>query len=325
MGPNAIGSPIIIDGAVNTADLADGSIGSDQLAAGAIDANAVADLAISTEKIADGAVTGRKFAQSSISADHVVEGSVTVGKVQLNSVSSVVIADGAISAAHVAEGAVTSGKFEDGAITTAHIVDDAVGTEQFASETLGNSNIADGAITSDKIVDNTVIGDNIADSAITGSKLTENTIGWQHFTIEVFDQVQDAVLEMGAIEKKLRTLKSRCLADETAQKNLLDLVTMHRGVYLLAKHDDHSVYCSGPEGGVVEENNEDKPLDVLFKRLQNFGWGTGSPPVGSKHYNTLSAGKPLPTVARTDSNSAVSTSASVWVAMTSLLVIVFAW
>jgi len=302
--------------------LASNSIESRHLASDAVDANAVMDLAISANKLADNTVTGPKFGKTSIKGSHVVPGAVGVGKVKANSVSGDVIASGALSSDHVAKDAVARGKLADGAISSAHIKDDSVSLEHFAASTITNDKIQTNAIIEEKIADGSIIGDNLVDSAVTSDKIALKTIGWQHFTIGVFDMVQDAVLKMGSIEKKLRTLKSRCLADETAQKNMRDLVTLHRGVYLLERNEDHSVYCSGPEGGAAEIPEGKQPVQLLFERMSNFHWGLPDAPKGSKHFGTqgLSKSKELP-----KANSAVSVHVGVWCFVLSLFVLVLAW
>lgn len=108
---NSVTSTAIVDGAIRTADLANGSVTALKIANGAVNSAKIADRSIRAWDIANGAIGSLKIA----------DGSITNADIATAAINSAKIADGSITNTDIANGAIDSAKIADGSITDADI------------------------------------------------------------------------------------------------------------------------------------------------------------------------------------------------------------
>lgn len=183
---DSITSAKILNGTVDTVDLAADSVTSTILGAlavnaghlsadsvtaaaildGTVGSNEIADGAVGTIQLANNAITGAKVLDGEIGSSELADAAVGVLQLANDSVTTAKIADGTIGTSDVTVGAITSGLIQDGTINSNDIGNSAVTATQ-----LGN-----GAITSAKILDGAILSDDIASSAITGNAILDGAI-----------------------------------------------------------------------------------------------------------------------------------------------------
>lgn len=134
----------------------DGTVDSDEIAKGAVLTDKIASLAITEGLLASGAVTVNKIGS----------GAVTEIKIGSNAVTDAKIKDGAVVADKIGANAVTEGKIGSNAVTEGKIKSGAVSEVK----------LADSAVTSGKIAQNAIIADKINSGAITEAKIANNAV-----------------------------------------------------------------------------------------------------------------------------------------------------
>jgi len=104
---NSIGTNEIINGAVDSMDIAPSSIGTYHLRNGSVTAQKVAPNSIGSSLITDGTIDSVDMAASSIGSYHLRNGAVTGQKLAANSVDSNKILNGSISGSDIRSGTIT--------------------------------------------------------------------------------------------------------------------------------------------------------------------------------------------------------------------------
>ena len=151
-------------------------LGADGIAADAVITAKIIDGAITSAKIADGTIATGDIADSAITSAKIADGTIVAGDLADGAVTSAKILDGTIVAGDLADGAVTSAKILDGTIATVDIADSAITSAKIADGTIVAGDLADGAITSAKILDGTIATGDLADSSVTSAKIANGTI-----------------------------------------------------------------------------------------------------------------------------------------------------
>src|SRR5690606_20445933 len=138
------------DGYVTSLKILNGSIDTVDIAADAITGLLIADGTIDVDDIANGAVSGLKLADSAVSSAKIVNGSI----------DGVDIANGAIALLQLGNGAVDGSIIAAGSVGAGHL--DAALSALLAQIGV----IADNSITSAKIVNGTIAAEDIVSGAI---------------------------------------------------------------------------------------------------------------------------------------------------------------
>lgn len=128
---------------------------------GALNTAMIANTAVTTDKLGGGAVTNAKLASDAVNTANIVSGSINEAKLANNAVTSAKIADGTItgddiatetiSNAKIGNGVVTSNKIADGTIASVDIGDGQVATADLANASVTTDKIAAGAVNSAKL------------------------------------------------------------------------------------------------------------------------------------------------------------------------------
>lgn len=147
---------VLIDGTVNTSELADAAITANKILSGAVGSTQLGTGAVTTAKIVSGAVTATELGT----------GAVTTAK----------IASGAVTSTELGTAAVTSGKIAANAVGSAEIANDAVGTSEISTGAVASDELASNAVTSVKIQDDAVTTAKIAAGAVTSTEILNGTI-----------------------------------------------------------------------------------------------------------------------------------------------------
>ena len=211
---------LIIDGSIQTNQLADGSItyakitsiDADTITTGTINADrieldgltldtnddgqlTVSDGGITELQISTGAVTSATIADLSIldtklAAEAVTNAKIAVDAIQANvikagSITGVEIKDDAISAKKIAANTITASQIEAGSITSTEIQAKSITAAEIASDTITTDVIAANAITANEILSGSITADEIAADSITGDRIAADTIQVNQLTGDV--------------------------------------------------------------------------------------------------------------------------------------------
>jgi len=132
----------VVDGALNTAMIANTAITTDKLSGGAVTNAKLANDAVNTVNIIAGSINDTRLANNAV----------TNAKLNANAVTSDKIADGTIITADLADGLITSAKIADGTVTSIDIADGTITTADLATGSVTSTNILDGTITTADLV-----------------------------------------------------------------------------------------------------------------------------------------------------------------------------
>lgn len=153
---------ILLDGSVNSSELADEAVTSTKIAA----------LAIVEGKIADGAISTNKLANNAVNSAKIADGAVVAGKIGSGAINnSNLFTSGVVNANALSSNAVTEGKIANGAVTQNKIANGAVVSDKLANGAVTTIKIADSAVDSDKIANGAVVADKIGPGAVAANKL----------------------------------------------------------------------------------------------------------------------------------------------------------
>jgi hypothetical protein len=230
IAPNAITSDKILDGTIQSVDVAPNFRAPEAVIAdsvrkappavildGSITTEKLANNAVNTAKLQDASVTNSKLAPNAITTDKILDGTIQRADVAPNfkapeadiadsvrrvppfaipdgSITSQKIRDGEVKSIDIEDGAITQAKLADNSVTNAKILNGAVTTEKIAEASITTSKIADNSITTLKLADLSVSTAKIQDGAITNSKIQEGAITSdkiQNYTIRTEDVAPD--------------------------------------------------------------------------------------------------------------------------------------
>jgi hypothetical protein len=230
IAPNAITSDKILDGTIQSVDVAPNFRAPEAVIAdsvrkappavildGSITTEKLANNAVNTAKLQDASVTNSKLAPNAITTDKILDGTIQRADVAPNfkaseadiadsvrrvppfaipdgSITSQKIRDGEVKSVDIEDGAITQAKLADNSVTNAKILNGAVTTEKIAEASITTSKIADNSITTLKLADLSVSTAKIQDGAITNSKIQEGAITSdkiQNYTIRTEDVAPD--------------------------------------------------------------------------------------------------------------------------------------
>ncbi len=166
-----VGSADVVNGSLQTEDLADSIITGDKIAAGAIHSEHLSFSAFTGANITDGSITAADLADSTITGDKIAPGSI----------DSTHLSGFAISGNEIADGTVTSADIANGTITGADIQLGAIGFNEIAPQSITDYHVANNSISGYKLKSNTVTGSEIEDQSLTGDDLASNTLVARNF------------------------------------------------------------------------------------------------------------------------------------------------
>lgn len=128
---------------------------------GALNTAMVADSAITTAKIAGASITNAKIANDAVNTANILSGSVTTAK----------LADAAVTGVKIAANAITSDKIADGSIANADLADNIVNSAKITDNSIQSIDIMDGQVTTADLANAGVTNEKIANGAIDYNKL----------------------------------------------------------------------------------------------------------------------------------------------------------
>ena len=173
--PGKIATPMILDGAVTsqkildgtivTADLADGAVNSAKILDNSVTTDDITDGTIATVDIANNAVTTQKIAPSTNINQFLVTDNLGNSNWAAFNKTSKFSGDGVNTPLDIAAGAITSTELADNSVTSAKILDGTIQNADLAANSVGSANIIDGSI---------VDADVDAAAAIAGTKINPN-------------------------------------------------------------------------------------------------------------------------------------------------------
>ena len=149
---NTIGSSDIIDGAVKTADLANGAVTSAKIRDANVGAADLATGAVTSSKIRDANVGAVDLAANAVSSPTILDGTITAADIADGGVTGTDIATGAVTGSKIATGAVTSSKITTGAVGGAQVLDNSLTASDIGSSAVGTSEVTDNSLTFADIV-----------------------------------------------------------------------------------------------------------------------------------------------------------------------------
>src|SRR5690606_3874065 len=118
----AVGGDIALD-ADGTVTVTNNAITSDKILDGTVQTDDLADASVSEAKIANDAVTTSKVADENITADKLASNAVSTTKIADDAVTSEKILDGTVQTEDLADELITNQKISDGAVTSDKIAD----------------------------------------------------------------------------------------------------------------------------------------------------------------------------------------------------------
>jgi len=182
----AVTSVKILDGTIDTLDIALGSITNGLLANDSVDASKIISGAVNTAEIALGAITNPLLAANAVGSLNIINGSILGGDIAnstidtvnmaANSITTSLIQDGAVELIDLDSNSVDSSKIVDGAVALIDLGSDSVDASKIINGAVGNLELANGAVDSSKILDGAITGLDIASGTITSSNILNGTI-----------------------------------------------------------------------------------------------------------------------------------------------------
>ena len=162
-----IGEGRMVDGAI----LVDGTVNTAELAAGAVSTAKIANLAISSGLLADDAVTNAKIASNAVTTTELADNAVTNAKITDNAVTATELAANAVTGVKILDGAVADTKIAANAVTATKILDGAVAEAKLAAGAVSSTKLADGAVATTKLANSSVTTIKIGAGAVATDKL----------------------------------------------------------------------------------------------------------------------------------------------------------
>lgn len=120
---------------------------------GALNTAMVADSAITTAKIAGASITNAKIAADAVTTANILSGSVTTAKLADAAITAVKIADGAIGSSKIADGTIGNADLADSIVNSAKIADNSIQSIDIMDGQVGTADLANAAVTNTKIAD----------------------------------------------------------------------------------------------------------------------------------------------------------------------------
>lgn len=170
-GTQQILGSAIVDGTVNTADLADLAVTTGKLAANAV----------TTAKLASAAVTSSILGTDSVDSTHIQDNAVLTASIADDQITAAKIADAAVVAAHLNTNAVTSSAIAAGAVVAGKLGSAAVTATELATNAVTTAKIADTQISTAKLINQAVTAAKIANATITDTQLSTGAL---HFATD---------------------------------------------------------------------------------------------------------------------------------------------
>jgi uncharacterized low-complexity protein len=131
LAENLVDSQQIVNGSVQTAELANGSV--------------------TAEKVAANAVGSAQLQNSSVTASKIKDGQVGTNELANNAVTSAKIKDGNVGTNELANSAVTSAKIKDGNVGTNELAKNAVTSAKIAPRQVGTDELANNSVSDGKL------------------------------------------------------------------------------------------------------------------------------------------------------------------------------
>lgn len=141
----------ILDGTVNSGELANNSVVTAKIANNAVQAAKIANSAVTSNKIQDEAVTTNKILDSAVTLSKIPDNELTGAKLTDGAVTNVKLADSSVSGNKIANGGVTAGKIASGAINNSNLFANGVVSNAALAGNIEGAKLVDGAITAAKI------------------------------------------------------------------------------------------------------------------------------------------------------------------------------
>lgn len=131
INPNTIGSAHIVDNTVGTSDLSDLAVTNVKLMSNAVDSNKVLDNSIASVDILTRTITSSDIALETITSNEVLNESLTSADLGPNSVGASEVTDNSLTSAELAPNSVSSSEITDSSVTSTDIADATVGIWDF--------------------------------------------------------------------------------------------------------------------------------------------------------------------------------------------------
>ena len=222
ISPVYVTSANIVDGTIQTADIAadqitnaliadnqidsehyvDGSIDHVHLANDVIDGDNIQDDVINSEHIAAGAVDLEHMSANSVDSDQYVDGSIDLIHMSANSVDSNQYVDGSIDRVHLSADIIDSTKLADNAVNSEHYVDGSIDHVHLANDIIDGDNIQDDVINSEHYVAGSIDHEHLANDIIDGDNIQDNAVNTEHIQTNA---VTDNEIATGTLDNRYYT------------------------------------------------------------------------------------------------------------------------